>query len=285
MPARTRPAAPARTPRDIGAALRERVAAQCAQLHAEWPRARAGDAAAVHRLRKGLQRLRTCVRVLAPCDPEWAANENRRLRRFRRQFSELRDAQVRLDVIVRMGASRRMQAQAATLAAAHESLLAAYRRTWTEQGTVAETWQRNGRSLQRLCERTTQWPFAALRATHLETAKRTAARRVRRALEAARDSRSRKLRHRLRQRLRAGNSLDQTVAELLAEPTPAATAQRAKLARALGKERDFWLAIRALKTDVPEAAQIVRAILRRLRRRNDRVIVKTRWPGLPRRRD
>jgi len=218
--------------------------------------------------------MRTCVRLLAPCDREWAAQENRKLRRLRRQFSDLRDAQIRLDVVVGMSASRRMQMQADTLSRARESLDCARRHAWSEHGPAAAIWQRSSRSLEQLCERTLQWPFAQLRRTHLESAQRLAEQKLRRALKHAGDARSQKIRHRLRQRLRAANSLQLLNAELRAEPACATTAARARLARALGKERDLWLANKALMGECPEAAKLVQSTLQRQRKRNARAIEK-----------
>ena len=261
---------PKPAPATPGARLSALAAAQVDAIAQDWALARLGDDSAVHRLRKGLQRLRGFVRLLAPHAPDWARDENRRLSRLRRRFSDLRDAQVRVELIAALLDDAAFAPHRVALEATQARLVAERRALWAAHGPDAALWRRSGEDLQALRTRLADWPVDGLRPVHLDSARRKAERRFRRALEKARGAHGHAVRHALRQRLRALANVERCRADVLGRTAPSREGQRVELARSLGREGDLWLARQSLKRDAPEAARAVREARHRLQERHDR---------------
>jgi len=100
------PDAPA-TPPDLpaGRALRHLIGAHLDELRADLPRALAGEAEAVHRMRSALRRLRAILRAFRPVLPASVAPRERALRRLGQVLGPARDWDVFLDETLPLAAA------------------------------------------------------------------------------------------------------------------------------------------------------------------------------------
>ena len=95
------------TPHDIpaGRALRHLIGAHLDELRADLPRALAGEAEAVHRMRSALRRLRAILRAFRPVLPASVAPRERALRRLGQVLGPARDWDVFLDETLPLAAA------------------------------------------------------------------------------------------------------------------------------------------------------------------------------------
>ncbi len=95
------------TPHDLpaGRALRHLIGAHLDELRADLPRALAGEAEAVHRMRSALRRLRAILRAFRPVLPASVAPRERALRRLGQVLGPARDWDVFLDETLPLAAA------------------------------------------------------------------------------------------------------------------------------------------------------------------------------------
>lgn len=237
MPARTT------TP---GARLRALAETEFRQLRRDLASARRGKDGGVHRSRKALQRLRALIRLLAPCDVQWARREDALLRRLRRRFGRLRDAAVRLELVEDLAQRELAEADRARLDAALEKIRHARDAIWATYPPELPFWDAVEKEAARLHGRLPRWPFDAVNEKRIGKALERARLKLRVALKEALGRVERNHRHDLRRQLRRFGALRTAAAKALRRRDTGAVVL-VDLAREMGSEGDLWLAAAALR--------------------------------------
>lgn len=230
-----------------GARLRALAETELRQLGRELASARRGKDGGVHRSRKALQRLRALVRLLAPCDVEWARREDALLCRLRRRLGRLRDAAVRLELVEGLVERELASADRERLDAALEQIRRARHAIWEAHPPELPFWDLLEKESVRLRGRLARWPFEAVNQKRIEQAVERARLRLRRALKNALGRVERNHRHDLRRRLRRFGALRTASAKALRRRDVGAVTL-VDLAREMGSEGDLWLAAAALRS-------------------------------------
>ena len=218
---------------------------------------------AVHQLRKGLQRLRSMLRLLREVDPIHLPKLEIAVRSLRRRFSALRDAAVRLELARELAKSAE-PAAAEQLAPVCDDLSVRLDALWQRHDPAF--WMKTQASLRRLRLQVAKISLQHLRRGDLESALERERRRARTAILRALGLDLRRLRHRMRCRVRRYAAMRRLCKEWLGR-RDAQSEVLIELGRRLGREGDLWLSSEAVHSLAePEAIAQLRRQLREQRR-------------------
>ncbi|MBD8524702.1 CHAD domain-containing protein [Pseudomarimonas arenosa] len=238
---------------------------ECAQSERELAKAGRrgkGRDKAVHQLRKSLQRLRAMLHLLCDVDPIHLPKLERDIKRFRRRFSRLRDAAVRLDLARELAG--RSPDDCELLTQVCEGLQARLDEVWL--GFSDPFWHRAQADLARLHGRLHRVSLATLRAEDLQASLERARKKARKAIVGALGLDRRVLRHRMRCKVRRYAAMRRLRQEWLGGRDALASVL-VDLGKRLGREGDLWLSAEAVHTlDEPATVAELRRTLRSARR-------------------
>ena len=251
------------------ARIEKSIEQQFARIDREMKRAaRSGKGRdkAVHQLRKGLQRLRSMLRLLREVEPIRLPQLEKGVRGLRRRFSALRDAAVRLQLAGELARSAE-PAVADQLAPVSDELAARLDALWQRHDEVF--WTRSAAGLRRLKAQVTKISLQHVRRGDLEAALERERRRARKAILRALGLDLRRLRHHMRCRVRRYAAMRRLCKEWLGR-RDALSEVLVELGRRLGQEGDLWLSGEAVHS-ISEPAAIVE-LRRQLRARRRQLV-------------